>query len=113
MAPGPGAYPHVHHRADEAFYVVSGELTLILEHREVRAPAGSFVLVPRGTRHTFRNTTDDPVKAVFIVSPPGFEGFFKELAERRLTAPGGQLSPGAIVEIGQKYDTEFLVPGKI
>ncbi|MGH2458054.1 MAG: cupin domain-containing protein [Chloroflexota bacterium] len=107
VAPGPGARPHVHHRADEAFYVAEGELTLVLEDREVCAPAGSFVLVPRGTRHTFRNQTSAPAKAVFIVSPPGFERFFEELTERRTNAPRGELSPETIAEIGRKYDTEF------
>src|SRR6185437_15490705 len=97
VAPGPGARPHIHRRADEAFYVIDGELTLVLEDREVRAPAGSFVLVPRGTRHTFRNLTSAPAKAVFILSPPGFERFFEELAARRAVTPGGQVSPEALV----------------
>lgn len=108
VAPGPGARPHIHHRADEAFYVIKGEITLALEDREVRAPVGSFVLVPRGTRHTFRNLTEAPAKAVVILSPPGFERFFEELTARRATAPGGEISPETIVKIGRKYDTEFL-----
>ncbi len=108
VAPGPGARPHIHHLANEAFYVVEGELTLVLEDREVRAPAGSFVLVPRGTRHTFRNSADAPAKAVFVLSPPGFERFFEELAARRAAAPGGVVSPETVVEVGRKYDTEFL-----
>src|SRR5947207_476258 len=47
---------HVHHRDDEAWYVVSGALRFRLADREVIASAGSTVMVPAGVAHTFGNT---------------------------------------------------------
>jgi len=107
VAPGPGAGPHVHHQADEAFYVVDGEMLVQLGDRTVHAPKGSFILVPRGLRHAFANAGSTPARAVFICSPPGFERFFEELAALRRAAPSGQLDAETVAEIGRKYATEF------
>ena len=54
-----GPDPHVHHEHVDAFYVVEGELVFGLgaELREVRAPAGTFVLVPADVIHTFGNAS--------------------------------------------------------
>jgi hypothetical protein len=44
-------------------------------------PAGSFVLIPRGTPHGQGNFTHRPVKLLVIVAPGGFFNFYKERAE--------------------------------
>jgi hypothetical protein len=52
--PGPPrliAPPHVHHRDDEAWYVLEGVLRVRVGKDEVEASAGSGVFVPRGTPH--------------------------------------------------------------
>jgi oxalate decarboxylase/phosphoglucose isomerase-like protein (cupin superfamily) len=41
--------------------------------------AGSFVLIPRGTVHTFWNAGSTPAKLLVIFSPAGFEQFFVEV----------------------------------
>jgi len=70
--------PHVHRQREEAFYVIEGRFTFVLGHDTIDAPAGSFVFVPRGTRHGF--TTLPGSKGLLIVSPAGLEGFFEELS---------------------------------
>ena len=52
-----GPDPHVHHEHTDGFYVVEGELVFGLggELREVRAPAGTLMLVPPEVIHTFGN----------------------------------------------------------
>ena len=50
--PGPPrliAPRHVHHNDDEAWYVLEGTLSVQVGDKDVQAPAGSAVLVPRGT----------------------------------------------------------------
>ena len=111
VPPGPGARPHVHHQTDEAFYVVDGELTIQIEDTVLQASAGSFVLVPRGMRHTFWNAGDRQSRAVFICSPPGFERFFEELSDLRRASPTGQIAFEAIRQVGLKYETEFFEDG--
>lgn len=64
---------HTHTDAEEAFYVVSGRATVWLEGAEIEARPGAFVLVPRGTPHALRRLTDEPVRMLTLVSPPGLE----------------------------------------
>ena len=74
MAPnahGPGS--HVHADEDDAFYVLDGELTFLLDEGEVAAPSGTFVLVPPGVNHTFRNALDRPTRVLNIHAPAGFD----------------------------------------
>jgi mannose-6-phosphate isomerase-like protein (cupin superfamily) len=74
MAPNKdGPEAHVHADEDDAFYVLDGELTFLLEEGEVAAPAGTFVLVPPGVHHTFRNALDRPTRVLNIHAPAGFD----------------------------------------
>jgi mannose-6-phosphate isomerase-like protein (cupin superfamily) len=74
MAPNAmGPEPHVHADEDDAFYILDGELTFLLDEGEVAAPAGTFVLVPPGVDHTFRNGLDRPTRVLNIHAPAGFD----------------------------------------
>src|SRR5215212_7921383 len=53
---------HVHGEEDDAFYIVEGELTFFFGDEEVVASPGTFVLVPPGVEHGFRNDGDAPVR---------------------------------------------------
>src|SRR3954467_3593327 len=61
IAPGRELEAHVHAEEDDAFYVVEGEMTFILGDEQVAAPPGTFVLVPPGVEHGFRNDQPHPV----------------------------------------------------
>jgi mannose-6-phosphate isomerase-like protein (cupin superfamily) len=76
----PGGPPlHIHRAEDEFFYVLSGEFNFQLGDCITRAPAGSYVFIPRQTAHTFQNIGPDPGVLLGVVSPGGFEGFFMGL----------------------------------
>jgi mannose-6-phosphate isomerase-like protein (cupin superfamily) len=64
---------HVHADEDDAFYIVDGELTFVLEDETVAATPGPFVLVPPGVPHGFRNDGDVPVRMFNIHAPAGFD----------------------------------------
>ena len=68
-----GPEPHVHADEDDAFCVLDGELTFLLDEDDVAAPAGTFVLVPPGVDHTFRNALDRPTRVLNIHAPAGFD----------------------------------------
>jgi len=78
IPPKGGPPAHTHRGEDEFFYIVSGEFTFRLGDRLVGASAGSFVFVPRGEVHAFRNVGTTPGVLVAGITPAGFEQFFVE-----------------------------------
>jgi hypothetical protein len=68
----------VHHRDDEAFYVLEGEVTFYSEGREVTVREGGFLHGPKGVPHHFRNTGGVPAKMLTISSPATFDRFVAE-----------------------------------
>ena len=64
---------HVHQDEDDAFYIVDGEMTFIFGGEEVVATPGTFVLVPPGLEHGFRNDGTRPVRMLNIHAPAGFD----------------------------------------
>ena len=73
FAAGRELEPHVHPDEDDAFYILEGELTLLLDDGDVVAPPGTFVLVPPCVRHGLRNDGDVPVRILNIHAPAGFD----------------------------------------
>jgi quercetin dioxygenase-like cupin family protein len=77
-APGGGPPPHVHAGEDELWYVLDGEFEILMGEETMRASAGAFAFVPRGTLHRFENVGDTPSRVLILFTPGGFEGFFFE-----------------------------------
>jgi mannose-6-phosphate isomerase-like protein (cupin superfamily) len=79
-----GPDPHIHKQHTDAFYVLSGEISVFLgpdAAHEVRATAGAFVAAPAGVVHTFANETS--AEATFLnIHAPGM-GFGDMLRARR------------------------------
>lgn len=72
---------HIHHRADEAFYVLSGFIHGFCGERTWEAGAGSFVWLPKGLPHGYTVDDGDPVRTLAITLPGGFDSFVAELGE--------------------------------
>lgn len=71
-APGARRYVapwHVHHKDDEAWYVVEGRLCVLAGDEEVELPAGSAYLVPRGTPHTYWNPGSERARYLLLMTP--------------------------------------------
>jgi mannose-6-phosphate isomerase-like protein (cupin superfamily) len=68
---GPGS--HVHDANDDVFYVLEGELTFVLDGQAVTAGPGSFVRVPAGVEHDYRNDGREAVRVLNFYVPGGFE----------------------------------------
>ena len=71
--PGEGPSPHQHGAEDDAFYVLEGELTFLLDEEELVVDPGTFVLVPPGVRHTFANRSDKVARCINVHAPAGFD----------------------------------------
>jgi mannose-6-phosphate isomerase-like protein (cupin superfamily) len=73
IAAGRELESHVHADEDDAFYILEGEMTFVVGDEEVAAPPGTFVLVPPGVEHGFRNDEDRPVRMLNLHAPAGFD----------------------------------------
>lgn len=108
--PMPAGYAvpmHVHETEDELFYILDGELTLMGEAGETVAGAGSFVHLPRGVPHGFRNAGDREIRMLVITTPGGsLEGVFRGLDA---AAARGPLDPPAIAAITAANAVQMLL----
>lgn len=97
---------HVHDEEEESFYVLSGRGVVVVGETENHVGPGSFVLVPRGTAHTLRRTSDEPLRMLTLVSPAGLEQFFVQVA----ATPGGEesLDDDALVELAARYHCRII-----
>ena len=73
--------PHLHTREDEYSIVTQGEIGFRSGDREVVLAPGGYITKPRGEMHTMWNAGSVPARMIEIISPAGFEHFFRELAE--------------------------------
>jgi hypothetical protein len=73
-------------------------------------PTGSFLFVPRGTPHTFRNAGGDLGRIVGTFDPPRFANYFRELAAI-ITATGGPPDHETWAGLYARYQTAFFDAG--
>ena len=73
IAPGRELEQHVHDEEDDSFYILDGEMTFLFGDEQSVAPPGTFVLVPPGVRHGFRNDGSVPVRMLNVHAPGGFD----------------------------------------
>ena len=100
---GPGR--HIHHETAEIFYVVEGEIEIIIGDETVTATAGATALVPTEEVHAFSNTSSQPAVLLIMFCPADSrEKYFEGLAE--LTKDGQRPDPEALLELMRKHDTE-------
>jgi mannose-6-phosphate isomerase-like protein (cupin superfamily) len=113
LAPRALAAPlHRHTREDEYSYVLEGTLGALLGDEVVTAGPGTWVFKPRNQWHTFWNAGDTPCTIIEIISPAGFEDFFRELAE--VYADGGEPDLSRFANLCASYGLDMdpeSVPG--
>lgn len=67
--PGDQAPPHVHHGSDEAFYVLDGQLEVLVGDERRILATGDLAFVPAGTIHTFANHGPGSTRVLAIMTP--------------------------------------------
>lgn len=103
IAPHALAAPlHYHHNEDEYSFVLRGSLGALLGDEVVTAQAGSWVFKPRGQWHTFWNPGDEPCEIIEVISPAGFENYFREVA-----AAWGDMAKFAEINKRYRLDMDF------
>lgn len=114
VPPLAGPPPHVHTEQHEAYFLLDGELEVLDGETTIQARAGSFVYVPPGTVHAFRNSGNRPARMLVWMTPAGFEGFFREVGQSaRAGARAPLLGPEELartIEAAPRYGMELRIP---
>jgi mannose-6-phosphate isomerase-like protein (cupin superfamily) len=95
------APPHVHHKDDEAWYVLEGELRVQRGAEEVAVQAGCGVLVPRGTPHTYWNPAATEARYLLIMTPNIYQLIQDIHAMKERTSD-------ALAAVFKKHDSELV-----
>jgi quercetin dioxygenase-like cupin family protein len=113
MQPGSGPPPHIHHREDEAFYVIEGAYEFLVEGRTFNPAAGSLIYIPKGNLHAHTNIGEGVGRLLVSQTPGGlYEQFFEEIGEERkdrTTAPVSENPPDMerIAKTAAEYGIEI------
>jgi mannose-6-phosphate isomerase-like protein (cupin superfamily) len=96
---------HLHRDEDELFYVLEGEHVFQVGDEEYPVGPGGFVFAPRGVPHAQRRVVPSRGRQLVLVSPGGFEGFFRELAA---ADAAGTLGPDAYAAASTRFAITWL-----
>ena len=111
---GGGPRPHIHHREDEAFWVLEGELEVMVGESTFKASAGSFVHLPKDIPHSYENIGLGPARFITLIVPAGLERFFEEVgkpgSDVSSPPPFGEEDIDKVLAIAPKYGAEILLP---
>src|SRR5450631_992199 len=78
MPPGAAEIRHHHEKAQQFFYIVSGEVLMEVEGQTSLLPAGTGIRVMPGKRHQIRNPSSGPVRFLVISHPRSHGDRFNE-----------------------------------
>ena len=81
IAPRALAAPvHTHEHEDEYSFVLEGRVGVEIGGEVRIGGPGDLLLKPRGIPHAFWNAGEEPARLLEIISPAGFEAYFREIA---------------------------------
>jgi quercetin dioxygenase-like cupin family protein len=99
--------PHIHTREDEYSIVTEGQIGFRSGEREVVLGPGGYITKPRGELHTMWNAGSAPARMIEVISPAGFEHFFRELAAMIAVGPP---QPPDVAALASRYGLRFGQP---
>jgi len=70
MPPATAEVRHYHQKAQQFFYILSGEAVMEIEGQSTRLTAGEGIHILPGSRHQIRNPSSAPVRFLVISHPP-------------------------------------------
>jgi len=109
---------HTHTREDESYYVLSGELEVVVGGDVFVLKPGDSLMAPRDIPHQLRNPGSLENHFLLIFSPPGFEQFVMATAipapdnaaaptERQLQAGDSSLAVQNVLKLASEYGILF------
>ncbi len=115
VPPGGGPPPHRHSREEESFLVLEGEMTFQLGDERFVVDKGTFLNMPVGSLHCFKNESDNTARLLISLAPAGLEEMFFEvgqpLSDEAVTAPPpSETEIKKLLEAAPRYGVEIKVP---
>jgi len=107
--------PHIHHREDEIFYVLEGEIVVSVGDRTIKGTPGTMVFLPRDVAHSFTIESEQS-RMLILLTPAGLERWFKEFsvpAQAMTLPPADGQAYGQVqrmLEAAPRYGIEFVLP---
>jgi quercetin dioxygenase-like cupin family protein len=107
---------HVHHREDELYYVLEGELTFYVGDQEFDAAPGTLVYLPRDVPHALVVKRSSGQARLILQWFPAnnLEEYFREMGEVApeavLPPPPGPLDPERLAAALVRHEIEVLGP---
>jgi quercetin dioxygenase-like cupin family protein len=86
---GPGVNSHPE---DHVFYVIEGELSVLIDGAWAQAERGSYILIPGEVPHDFENRGTSRVGFISLNVPGGFEADMTGIVEWFAENPPGDVS---------------------
>ena len=99
--------PHVHTREDEISIVLEGQIGFRSEDQEVVLGPGGYIVKPRNQVHAMWNAGSTPARMIEIISPAGFEGFFRGFADMN---DAGPIDLDAVRELATEFGLPYAQP---
>ena len=90
LAPGMSVHRHTHTREDEVYFVLAGELEVVVGKETFILKTGDTLMAPRNIPHQLRNSGEIENHYLLVFSPSGFEEFLKATA---VPAPANAAAP--------------------
>jgi quercetin dioxygenase-like cupin family protein len=103
---------HVHHREDEGFWILEGDVTFEVGDTTISASAGDFAFGPRDIPHRY-TAGPSGCRMLFIMTPGGFEDLIREMsvpAESRTLPPASDDKPDwdHVAAVAKAHGCELL-----
>ncbi|CAF1122316.1 unnamed protein product [Rotaria sordida] len=103
---GEGPPIHVHHREDEYFHVLKGEIEFQIGEQRILGTAGTWVFAPRYIKHRYRNVNSPGAVLQFVFHPAGIEYYYEEVSKVIVAQKPNWQNEAA--DIAAKYGIELL-----
>jgi mannose-6-phosphate isomerase-like protein (cupin superfamily) len=103
---------HVHHREDESFYVIDGNVTVVVGDRSVALGPGGYAFGPREIPHGFRIDGSKPARLLLMTNGGSFAEFVSEMSEPAGVTPSGpqEIDVSKLVAAAERYGMSILGP---
>lgn len=100
---------HMHRSEDESFYVLEGQMSVILEDGHRLLQAGDFAFGPRNVPHGFRIEGDAPARILLMTTGSDFADFIAETSVPSDTPPAAP-DMALLMAAAERHNIAILGP---